>query len=390
MAVNPGDEFEWLNRVAIVGVGDTPVGRVPGYSSLAFHQMAIKNAVADAGLSKDDIDAVFTQSPYTDATFMHSVWVAKSMGINLRYSADMNIGGATPVGMLIHAAMAIASGLCSTAVISFGENQLSARKQLRHGRYNHQFEDFEVPYGRAGAPIGYAMAARRHMHEYGTTSEQFGAIAVAMRKHASLNPNSQMHEPFTLADHQESDFIVEPFRLLDCCLVSDGGGAVVLTTSARAKDLKNVPIKILGAASNHPHKGIQGSESLTLTGARFSGPQAFAQAGLTPKDIDLAEIYDCFTYTVLVQLEDLGFCAKGEGGPYVEGGRIELGGELPVNTHGGLLSQAHIDGMLHIVEAVRQLRGECDVRQVQNAEIALVTGNGGELSTHWTAILGRD
>lgn len=380
----------WLERVAIVGVGETQVGKVPGLSSLAFNQIAIKNAIENAGLSKDDIDGVFTQPPYADPTFLHSIWVARTLGIKPRYSADMNIGGATPVGMLVHAAQAVANGLCNVAVIAFGENGLSGRRQAHHGHYNQQYEDYERPYGRIGAPIAYAMAAQRHMHEYGTTSEQFGAIAVAMRKHAVLNENSQMHELITLEDHQSSPYIVEPFRLLDCCLVSDGGGAVVITTDDRAKDLPQKPIRILGVGSSHPHKNLQDADSLTVTGARESGPQAFAQAGLRPQDVDLAEIYDCFTYTVLVQIEDLGFCEKGEGGKFVEGGRIELGGELPVNTHGGLLSQAHIDGMLHIVEAVRQLRNECGKRQVPGAKVALVTGNGGELSTHWTAILGRD
>ena len=380
----------WLERVAIVGVGETQVGKVPGLSSLAFNQIAIKNAIEDAGLSKKDIDGVFTQPPYADPTFLHSIWVARTLGIKPRYSADMNIGGATPVGMLVHAAQAVANGLCTVAVIAFGENGLSGRRQVHHGHYNQQYEDYERPYGRIGAPIAYAMAAQRHMHEYGTTSEQFGAIAVAMRKHAVLNENSQMHELISLEDHQSSPYIVEPFHLLDCCLVSDGGGAVVITTDDRAKDLPQKPIRILGVGSSHPHKNIQDADSLTVTGARESGPQAFAQAGLRPQDIDLAEIYDCFTYTVLVQIEDLGFCEKGEGGKFVEGGRIELGGELPVNTHGGLLSQAHIDGMLHIVEAVRQLRNECGNRQVPEAKVALVTGNGGELSTHWTAILGRD
>ena len=380
---------DWLDRVAIVGVGDTPVGKVPGVSSLAFHQMAIRNAIRDAGLTKDDVDAVFTQPPYADPTFLHSIWVARSLGIEPRYSADMNIGGATPVGMLVHAAMAVANGLCNTAVISFAENAYSERGKPHHGHYNQQYEDFERPYGRIGAPIGYALAAQRHMYEFGTTSEQLGAIAVAMRKHASLNPNSQMHDPITLADHQASPYVVEPFHLLDCCLVSDGGGAVVITTKERARDLKQKPVQMLGVGSHHPHKALQDAEDMTITGAVESGKQAFSQAGLAPKDIDLAEIYDCFTFTVLVQLEDLGFCEKGQGGKFVEGGRIELGGELPVNTHGGLLSQGHIDGILHIVEAVRQLRNECGPRQVEDAETALVTGNGGELSTHLTAILGR-
>ncbi len=227
------------------------------------------------------------------------------------------------------------------------------------------------------------------MYEYGTTSEQLGAIAIACRKHASMNDNAQQRMPITMKDYLGSRMFADPFRLLDICQVTDGGAAVVVTSAERARDLKHAPVYISGMGNGHTGVGIGWFPSMTTTSARDSAKMAFEMAGVVPEDIDVAEIYDCFTYTVLVTLEDYGFCKKGEGGPFVEGGRIELGAELPVNTHGGLLSQGHVDGMNHITEAVKQLRGDCGLRQVTGAEIAVVSGNGGDLSTHTTLILRR-
>ena len=236
---------------------------------------------------------------------------------------------------------------------------------------------------------GYALACRRHMHEYGTKSEQLGAIAVACRKHAQMTENAQQRKPMTLADYMKSPMYCDPFRLFDICQVTDGGAAVVVTSAERAKSLKHKPIYISGMGNRHPSRSIGWAPSMTETGAKESGEMAYKMAGMTPKDMDFAQIYDCFTYTALVTLEDYGFCKKGEGGSFVEGGRIELGGQLPMNTSGGLLSQGHIDGMNHITEAVRQLRGDCGPRQVKDAEVGIVSGNGGTLSTHTTIILRR-
>lgn len=376
-------------RCAVVGIGETAVGKLPGSTPLSLNLEASVRAVEDAGLTLRDIDGVLTQQPYTDPIFMFSAWVADHLGIKPRFTTDLNIGGATPCAMVIHASLAVRAGLCSTVLCTFGDNVRTAPETRRHGRYRMGVEDFAAPFG-AGAPVvAYALAARRHMHLYGTESRQLGCVAVAMRRHACLNPNAQMREPITLEDHQKSRFIAEPLRLLDCCLISDGGGAVVVTSLERARDLPRRPIRILGMGEFHTHRHVTSHEDLTEIGAGHSAKQAFGTAGLTPKDVDVAEIYDCFTSTVVMQLEAYGFCRKGEGGGFVEGGRIELGGELPVNTHGGLLSQAHIDGMLHVVEGVRQLRGEAGDRQVPGAEVALVTGNGGPAcATHATLILG--
>ena len=231
------------------------------------------------------------------------------------------------------------------------------------------------------------------MHMYGSTSEDFARIAVAERLHASLNANAQRREPITLEDHQASRWVIEPFRLLDCCQVSDGAGAFIVTSAKRARNLQKPPVYLLGFSQYHPHRFISDQHAdLTSTGAVVSGPRAFAMAGLGPKDVDAAELYDCFTYVVLTELEDYGFCGKGEGREFIKDGRIEIGGSLPVNTHGGLLSQGHVEGMMHVVEAVRQLRGnEVEpARQVEGAKVVLVSGHGGQMSTHGSLILGTE
>ena len=241
----------------------------------------------------------------------------------------------------------------------------------------------------------YALIARAHMHAYGTTSEQFAAVAVACRKHASMNPGAQKRAPITIADVLNSRMIADPLHLLDCSLVSDGGAAIVMTAPARAKDFRNRPVYFLGAGEAHPDSSILQARSLTESGAVESGRQAYAAARVRPGDIDLAMVYDAFTSMALIYLEDLGFCAKGDGGRFVEGGNIELGGSLPViNTHGGLLSYCHAglanSIFFHITEAVRQLRGECGPRQVAGARLALIHGQGGRASTHGTATLGSE
>jgi acetyl-CoA acetyltransferase len=229
------------------------------------------------------------------------------------------------------------------------------------------------------------------MYEYGTTNEQFAAVAVAMRRHASVNANATMRKPITVQDVLESRWVVKPFHLLDCCLVSDGAGAVVVTSADRAHDFPKPPVYIWGFGEGHIAGPLQ-SSSLTTLGGRQASEMAYRMAGVRPKDIDFAQIYDCFTAIVIVTLEDYGFCAKGEGGPWVENGRIQIGGDLPVNTHGGLLSQGHIEGMLHITEAVKQLRGHSvePERQVNDAKLGIVSGHGASLSAHATLVLGRD
>jgi acetyl-CoA acetyltransferase len=380
-------------KYAIVGVGETVVGKLPGRSTLGLHVEAIKAALEDAGMANIQVDGLLTNQPSYDPMRCYAVVVAHAAGITPRYTTDLDAGGATPVLMAQHAAMAIEAGLCETVVCVHARNSATRRELPRRGgEVRDGAEDFEEAYGLLGAVARHAFAASRHMYEYGTTSEQLGAIAVAARKHAVLNANASMRAPISLEDHQQSRWIVEPLRLLDCSLVSDGGGAFLVTSAEQAQDLRQRPVYILGMGGHHPHANLAQAPSLTTLGGRESSQQAYRMAGLGPADMDLAELYDCFTITTLITLEDYGFCPKGEGGRWVEGGRIELGGELPVNTHGGLLSQAHIEGMLHVTEAVKQLRGGQvePERQVPNARLGIVSGHGGELANHATLILGSE
>jgi acetyl-CoA acetyltransferase len=377
---------------AIVGVGETRFGTIPGVSDAALSIEATKKAIEDAGLTSKDIDGFITQQTYHGAVMWYSTWLGQKMGLTLKYTTDLDMGGATPAAMVQHAVMAINAGLCNTVVCVYSEASRSWRPDAGIGRGMMGARgqgEFEQPFGMLAPMHGYSLACRRHMYEYGTTSRQLGAIAVACRKHASMNDNAQQRKLITLEDYLNSPFYCEPFRLLDICQVTDGGAAVVVTSAERARNLKRTPVYISGMGNRHPGLNIGWAPSLTVTGAKESGQMAYDMAGLTPQDIDVAEIYDCFTYTLLVTLEDYGFCKKGEGGPFVENGRIEIDGQLPVNTHGGLLSQGHIDGMNHITEAVKQLRGECGPRQVAGARTVIVSGNGGIFSNHTTLILTR-
>ena len=378
------------DRFAIVGVGESDqIGKVPGVSSFTLTLQAIRNAMADAGLTRDDIDGVFTFPPPNDPTFMHSAWIAEAIGIRPTFFQNGDLGGCQPMAMVMEAVAAIGAGLCTTAVCAVGFNQMTRHTVPKHRKANMGYENWERPYGRQRAPIAYALVAQRHMHQYGTTSRQLGAIAVANRKHAALNPRAQKREPITLDDHQNSKFVSTPLRALDCCLVSDCGGAVIVTSAERARGLRQKPAYIMGMGMQAHHRRLTSTADITESGARRAGELAYQMAGVGPGDIDLVELYDCFTITSLVQFEDLGFCKKGEGGAFVEGGRIELGGELPYNTDGGLLACTYLEGMGHIIEGVRQVRGEGGERQVPDAEIALITGNAGELSLASAMIIRR-
>ncbi len=377
---------------AIVGVGETPVGKVPEWSKTGLALLAAKRAIEDAGMNHKEIDGVLTSQ--MGGTFIYSLEVATLLGIQPRYTTVMELGGATSVCMAQQAMAAIDAGLCETVLCIHAQKQQTGPTRPRHTPpVDRGFDEFDRPFGHPGAIAVHAMAAQRHMYEYGTPNVAFGNIAMAMRKHASLNANAQRREPMTLDDYWASRWVVEPFRLLDCCQVSDGAGAFIVTSADRAKDLRKAPIYIAGYGQFHPHRFISDQHAdATRLGAHISGPDAFRRAGITPKDIDVAELYDCFTYVVLSELEDYGFCEKGEGAEFVQDGQIEIGGRLPVNTHGGLLSQGHVEGMLHVVEGVRQLRGgEVEPkRQVPGARRALVSGHGGQMSTHGTLILSRD
>ena len=379
-------------QVAIVGAADTAVGKVPGIGPTELCIDAAKRALNDAGLAKDEIDGLITCNSMAEPYMYHAEAMAEYLQIFPGYCMSVGAGGGTTFSILHHAASAIATGMCTTVLISMADSLRTgltrAQAQMMQSSTGHK--QFEQPYG-LPVPAYYALIARAHMDAYGTTSEQMAAVAVACRKHASLNPAAQMRDEITVQDVLDSRLIADPLRLLDCSLVSDGGAAVILTAAERATDFPHSPVYLLGAGEGHGHEHISQARSLTTSAAVESGRAAFAMAGLGPDDIDVAGIYDCFTPVVLIELEDLGFCEKGEGGAFVEAGNIELGGVLPVNTHGGLLSHCHPGNpgsMFHLTEVVSQLRGQAGQRQVADARFGLVHAQGGIMSSHCTLVLG--
>jgi acetyl-CoA acetyltransferase len=381
-------------KAAIVGIGETAVGKVPHLSPMQFHALPAIQAMAEAGLRTKDIDGVLTRGSHTEDFPMHSAVFAEYMGIRPRYTAKLHLGGASACAMVHHAASAIASGICETVLIAAGDKRLSGvtRDQVVKQSADYGHPQFEAPYGSL-MPAMYALAARRHMHVYGTKPEQMAAVAVAERNHARLHGSAQKMEPLTVDDVLGSKMIADPLHLNDCCLVSDGGAAIIVTSAERARDMQQTPVHLLGAGEGSTHEHISQAPDLTSFGSKLAGERAFEMAGVKPGDIDTAMLYDCFTITVLALLEDLGFCSPGEAGAFVEDGNIELGGKLPVNTHGGMLSHAapgYANGIFHITEAVKQLRGQAQGRQVPAARLALAHGNGGMLSTHAAIILGVD
>ncbi|MGH7932662.1 MAG: thiolase C-terminal domain-containing protein [Candidatus Binataceae bacterium] len=377
-----------------MGAADTEVGVVPHLSATQLYVKAAKLALADAGITKDAVDGLITCISFAEPFMYHAEMIAEYMQIFPRYCMTAPSGGGTTLAIMHHAAAAIATGMCHTVLITMADSQLSGltRDKAIEAMSSAGHPQFERPYG-PPIPAFYALIARAHEHAYGTTATQRAAVAVACRRHAALNPAAQMRKPITIGDVLQSRMIADPLHLLDCSLVSDGGAAIVMTSAERARDFKRQPVYLIGTGEGHSHEHLSQAQSLTTSAAKQAGERAYAMAGLGPRDVDFAELYDCFTPVVIIELEDLGFCAKGEGGRFVEGGRIELGGELPVNTHGGLLSHCHPGhpgSLFSVTEAVRQLRDECGPRQVKDARIALVHGQGGFMSTHCTAILGRE
>jgi len=373
-------------KYAIVGVAESDErGTVPHKSALQLHAEAARNAIADAGLTKNDIDAVFS------AGRVFSTETAEYLGIRPRYLDGTSVGGCSFIQHCQHAMAAINAGLCEVALITHGE---SGRSRLGMPSMKSEKDSliwqFEVPYGIVFPFTSYAFIATRHMHEFGTTQEQLAEVAVATRAWARLNPKANQRGELSIADVMKSPIIAWPFHVLDCCLVTDGGGAAIVTSAERAKNLKKKPAYILGTGEGTGHCWINQMPDFTAaTGAQISGPQAFAMAGVTPKDIDVAMLYDAFTIVPILALEDLGFCKKGEGGAFVAGQRTAPGGDFPMNTNGGGLSYTHTGmyGMFTIIEAVRQVRGECGERQVKDAEVALCHGPGGIFSAAATMIV---
>ena len=392
MNVEPSTHLR--DRCAIVGTATSKLGKVPGMSAIGLLEEAMAGALEDAGLTTADVDGLLVRGPDEIYTF-HQV-VGERLGIDARFSTTLTNGGASQVMGVALATMAIDAGLASCILVGYGRDNWSrvhATKDnhLRSsGRPQELYGvEFGPELGYYGAIAAHAFGATRHMHEYGTTRDQFGAIAVAFREHALRNPDAMMKKPLTLDDYRAGRMIVAPFGLFDCSLQTDAAGAVVVTSAERARDLRQRPVLIKGFGTHNNISGWFNNDNLTHTGAIEAGKTAYAMAGLGAKDIDFAQIYDCFTYMVLVQLEDYGFCEKGEGGEFVASGALKLDGVLPTNTSGGQLSEAHVEGMLQIVEGVRQLQGKYGPdRQVKDAEIGLISGHGGNTVCESTLILG--
>ncbi len=379
-----------MQGAAIVGIGESRVGRLRGMSALRLTLEAAKAAILDAGLSAQMIDGVLTRNLDMDVTFMHSQWVAKHLGIVPRFTTDINLGGAAAVAMLEQAALLVATQVCRFVLCAYGENRRTSWAAARHGRIKMGNEDFEECFGLTWGMGPHALAARRHMHEFGTTSRQLGTIAVAQRRYAMQHPHADLRQPLSLTDYEQAPLLIAPLRKFDLAYLFDGGAAFVVAPLPWARDHTAAPVVLRGFGQAHAGAHIAYCAEMvthTTTVARQAGQQAYDAAGVGPRDVDVALLYDDTTYGVLVQLEDYGFCPKGESGPFVEAGQLGHAGGLPVNTHGGNLSQAHLDGMLHVVEGVRQLRGTAGTRQVAAATTALISGLGGAFATSAAAIL---
>ena len=385
-----------LSRTAaLAGVAESDeIGEVPNKSSLQLHSEAALNALEDAGLSLKDVDGIATAGVST-------LQIAEYLGITPRYTDGTSVGGSSFVIHVGHALEAIADGRAEVVLVTHGQAHMRGwnegrNRALRGGGGGASADNlagqYEAPWGVIGAPQAYSLACMRHMAMYGTTHEQLAEIAVATRKWAQLNPKAFMRDPLSIDAVLSSRWISYPFHLLDCCLVTDAGGACVVVSPERARDLKKPPVWILGIGEAHDHGMISQMPDLTRTPAQYSGPAAMGMAGVAHADIDHAMIYDSFTYTVLVTLESLGFCKPGEGGAFVSNQRTAPGGEFPINTNGGGLSYTHpgMYGMFLILEAVRQIRGECGERQVPDCRISLVNGTGGSLSSTGTLVLAKD
>jgi acetyl-CoA acetyltransferase len=375
---------ELVNSVCIVGVEESDeIGTLPHKSQLSLHLEAIHNAVRDAGLRISDVDGIFTAGQHSPAL------LGEALGITPRYIDGTSVGGCSFIIMVGHAVAALHHGLCDVAVISHGESGRSQTGVTR-SRDTSLSGQYEIPYGFAGAPTYFGMITTRHMHEYGTTLEQWAQVAVSTRAWACLNPKARYHEPLTIDDVLNSRPVCYPFNLLNICLVTDAGGAVVLTRADRARDCAKQPVFVRGIGEGSEHVMLTQMRNLTTSIAtRLSGDKAFKMAGVSPKDFNHIMLYDAFTSGPPIMLESLGFCKPGEGVHYFAEGRSTPGGSLPINTNGGGLSYTHsgMYGIFPIIEATRQLRGECGKRQVPNVNLSLVNGMGGMLSAAGTLVL---
>lgn len=367
---------------AFVGTGLAGIGAAPGYTHLDLLGLAVNEALEDAGLKMSDIDGLFTANM---VNILPTLAVGEYLGIRPKVAVGTNTGGNSFVDHVLWASLALQAGLCNVALICYGSNARTATVQSPPDA-----PPYEAVYKPREPLVSYALAAARHMHDYGTTREQLAAVAVAARQWAKLNPVAFARDDLTIADVLKSRMICDPLSLLDCCLVTDGAGAVIMTRADRAKDFKSKPVYLLGCATAQTHRQISQMPNLSTTPASESGPRAFAMAKLAPKDVNVLQLYDAFTINVVLFLEDLGFCKKGEGAALAASGAIAPGGRLPVNTNGGGLSCVHpgMYGIFTLIEGITQIRGTAGDRQVKGADVALCHGNGGLLSCQTTALLG--
>jgi acetyl-CoA acetyltransferase len=382
-----------MTDFAIVGVGLTPQGSIPGCTNLSLQTDAFKLALADAGLEKSQIDGVVSEPGTTDMHWaLDYLRFCRAVGINPAFTGSFAMGGATAGALVQLAGMAVASGKADYVACVFGDAAKTGKKRplfAAGGALGTEAAN-NGAWGAYGATTWSGLTANRHMGLYGTTSEQMGEVAVAARGHAALNPMAMMRTPITLADHQASRMIVDPFRLLDCCLISDGGACLIVTSVERARDLPHKVVKVAGSGQGFVAQDHENEQWWYGPHQKDAVDRAYAQAGIGPGDVDVAQLYDNFSISTILWLEHAGFCGVGEGGAFVEGGRIRLGGELPVNTHGGHLSAGHPQGWWTIAEGVQQIRGESGDRQVAGAEVCLTTGRGLVLNTASALVLTGD
>lgn len=373
-------------KTAIVGAATFGMGEAPGFTTTELAAHASVRALAQAGLTLQDVDGLFVLLP--DESLGLSVF-SEYLGIQPRFADNTRTGGSSFEIYASIAALALAAGQCDVALIAYGSNQRTSTGKLVS---TSRPSPWETPYKPMRPVSSYAFAAARHMHQYGTTKEQLGAVAVAAREWAQRNPDAFMREPLTMEDYLKARLVCDPFGVRDCCLVTDGAAAVVMVRAERAKDLCQRPAYVLGAAAENTHYGISQMPDLTVTGVARASQRAFAQAGIKPADVDVVELYDAFTINTILFLEDMGFCPKGEGGRFVEGGTIAPGGKLPVNTNGGGLSCVHpgMYGLFTMVEATQQVMHIAGERQVPNVKLAVAQGNGGELSNEGVLVLGSE
>lgn len=374
-------------NAVIAGIGLTAFGRLEGRTARDLEIEAIRLAVADAGFAPADIDGLITDpgpsQPVIDGIEPHYLDLGRQLGLDPDFVGTEVLGGASSASSIQRAAMAIGAGLCSVCVCVYGDTALSRAGSFAYGR------GAEAVFGFFGATGLHALAARRHMARYGTRPEHLAEVAIAARAHAMRTPHAQMRRPLDMAGYLASPMIAEPLRRADCCLISDGAAAVVVCAADRTPDLAAPAVRVLAMGQAHSLSTVASKDHFDRLPAARCGPAALARAGITAADVDVALFYDCFTIVVLMQLEAYGFCAPGESGPFVEGGRIAPGGALAVNPSGGLMAEGYGGGMLHVIEAVRQLRGTAGARQVAGAELALVSGHGLGMNTHATLVLGR-